>query len=273
MSRIEWNHSTSVNLWPRKPTLAQELIKLHEETPLYEKQTSKTMKSRIETSKPTAVTIGTHTQDASIPTAVPVDASKPIVVTADGSLVHDAEAMPKFSSESTPPTTQRDLRNERATSNGDSLPSTTPPNVHDPHCHKVNRPEPNEGVMEKDSSRVAYPPPPKNLNPPPQVPVISSPKKFLQNRATLPLQMTTRHLRLRRQETAPPSWRGACRGETGPLPGLLVKGSPEGSYPSEGDSNSPMPELQICGYGDTDSSPSDAGLAMAGTTEHAATTA
>jgi len=34
-----------------------------------------------------------------------------------------------------------------------------------------------------------------------------------------------------------------------------------------------MPELQICGYGDTDSSPSDAGLAMAGATEYAATTA
>ena len=36
MSRIEWNHSTGVHLWPRKPTLAQELIKLHEETILFE---------------------------------------------------------------------------------------------------------------------------------------------------------------------------------------------------------------------------------------------
>ena len=135
--------------------MAQMLIKLHEETPLYEKQRNKTMKSKIETSKPTAITIGTHTQDASIPTAVPVDASKPTAVTVDGSLVHDAGAMPKFSSESTPPTTQRDLRNERATSNGDSLPSTPPPNVHDPHCHKVNRQEPDGGVMEKGSSRVA----------------------------------------------------------------------------------------------------------------------
>ena len=150
MSRIEWNHSTSVHLWPRKPTLAQELIKLHEETPLYEKQTSKTMKSKIETSIPTAAPIGAHVQDAniptaapvhaSIPTAVPVDASIPTEVPVGGSLVHDAGAMPRSSSESTPPTTQRDLRNERARSNGNSLPSTTPPNAHDPHSHKVNRP-------------------------------------------------------------------------------------------------------------------------------------